>query len=76
MPGVDAASASARAGRAADRDQQVEPACGGRAAALRVQPRRVRAELEHLAEHRDLARTAGRDRDGLERRVERGGLEL
>ena len=76
MPASRAASARRRGGIAADGDQQIEAGGRGRAAAFAVQAIGVRAELEHLAEDRDLARAAGGGRDRLERLLQRGGARV
>ena len=52
--------------RTAHRDQEVEPGRRSRATRLTMERFGVRAELEHLAEHGDLAGASARSRHGVE----------
>ena len=76
-PGLDGGLGERPRGRAADHEQQPQSGRRGGLPGRAVQRQRVLAELEHLAEHRDLPATrAARGRRRRARAASADGLEL
>ena len=75
-PGSDRRVGQRPRGTAADGDQDRQAGVRGGRAALSVQPLSVRAELEHLAEHGDLARAPFGGGDQFERALQRRGARV